>query len=255
MTDTVRRIPPLDTDEAWVLVFASLLSQVISLAVGVVGSMLLAGIATGDWMAATLGFGWLRGIAAALTVLAPLPAVAWGAGIASLTLAATHLNERRALASEEGRAAVHKTRRGINGELPRLPVLVLVPLMAITGFVEELLYRYVVIGLASALLAHILPDAAAMAAALLASSIAFWFVHGCYRDAGYAVIITALGLAFGTLYVASGSLAACAVAHTLYNLGVLGIARIKMSREPDYFGGPAPTRVYLDEDDGGDTPR
>ena len=127
--------------------------------------------------------------------------------------------------------------------------------MAITGFVEELLFRYAAIGLVGTLLARILPGAAAMAAALLVSSIAFWFVHGRYRDAGYAVIITALGLAFGALYVASGSLAACAIAHALYDLGVLGIARVKMRREPDYFGGPAPTRVYLDEGDGADAPR
>lgn len=255
MIDRAHRIPPLDTDEVWVLVFASVFSQAITLAAGVIGSMLLAGIVTGDWVEATIGFGWLRGIVDALVALPPVPTAAWGAGIAAFALAAAHLNERRALASDEGRAAVYETRRGINGELPRLPAPVLVLLMTITGFVEELLYRYVAIGLVGTVLARAFPDAVAVALALVVSSVAFWFVHGIYRDAGHAVIITALGLVFGALYVASGSMAACAIAHALYDLGVLGIARMKMRREPDYFGGPAPTRVYLDEDDGGDTPR
>ena len=112
------------------------------------------------------------------------------AGVAAATLIwiGAWLNERRALANDEGRAAVFETRRGLNGELPRLPFPALVILMAITGFVEELLYRYAAIGLLSALIGCVLPGGIAAAIALVASSIAFWLSHGHYRNAGHAVL-------------------------------------------------------------------
>ena len=56
-----------------------------------------------------------------------------------------------------------EARRGLNGELPRLPFPALVILMAITGFAEELLYRYAAIGLLTALIGCALPGGIATA--------------------------------------------------------------------------------------------
>lgn len=243
-----RGIPPLDGEEAWALVLASLLSQAITLGAGIVGAVLVAGMATNDWLAATVGFGWVHGIMDSLTTLPPLPTAAVGAAAAVLIWMGARLNERRALGNDEGRAAVFETRRGINGELPRLPLFALVILMAITGFVEELLYRYAAIGLVALLLAFVLPGGIAAAIALVASSIAFWFSHGHYRNAGHAVIVTVIGLALGAAYLISGSLAVAAIAHALYDLAVLVTARAQMRRDPDYFGGHAPDRLIIDSD-------
>ncbi len=179
------------------------------------------------------------------------------AGVAAATLIwiGAWLNERRALANDEGRAAVFETRRGLNGELPRLPFPALVILMAITGFVEELLYRYAAIGLLSALIGCVLPGGIAAAIALVASSIAFWLSHGHYRNAGHAVIVTAIGLALGAAYLISGSLAVAAIAHALYDLAVLATARVQVRRNPDYFGGsPPPDRLIVDSEDDGSSP-
>ncbi len=256
MTDRerLRGIPPLDGEEAWALVLASLLSQAIALGCGIVGAVLLAGATTGDWFAATMGLGWVRGIADSLTALPPLPTVAAGVTAAAVLWMGAWLNERRALSNDEGRAAVFETRRGINGELPRLPLPALVILMAITGFVEELLYRYAAIGLLSALIGFVLPDGIARAIALVASSIAFWFSHGHYRNAGHAVIVTVIGLALGAAYLISGSLAVAAIAHALYDLAVLATARMQMRRDPGYFGGSLPPdRLIIDSEDDGDS--
>ena len=51
----------------------------------------------------------------------------------------------------------------------------------------------------------------------------------------------------GGAFLATGSLAVVAIAHALYDIAVLAIARVQMSRDPDYFGGPAPTRAMLDQ--------
>ena len=244
-----RGLPPLDGEEAWALALASLLSQAIALVCGIVGAVLLTGATTGDWFAATMGFGWACGIADSLTALPPLPTVAAGVAAAALLWVGAWLNERRALANDEGRAAVFETRRGLNGELPRLPFPALVILMAITGFVEELLYRYAIIGLASLLLGFVLPGGIATVIALVASSIAFWLSHGHYRNAGHAVIVTVIGLALGAVYLISGSLAVAAIAHALYDLAVLAAARMQMRRDPGYFGGPAPNRLIIDSED------
>lgn len=244
-----RGIPPLDGEEAWALVLASLLSQAITLGAGIVGTVLVAGMATNDWLAATVGFGWVHGIMDSLTALPPLPTVAAGVAAAAVLWMGAWLNERRALSNDEGRAAVFETRRGINGELPRLPFPALVTLMAITGFVEELLYRYAAIGLLSALIGFVLPDGIATAIALVASSIAFWLSHGHYRDAGHGAIVTTIGLALGAAYLISGSLAVAAIAHALYDLAVLATARMQMRRDPGYFGGSLPPdRLIIDSD-------
>ena len=156
-------LPPIDGEEAWALVLASLLSQAIALGCGIVGAVLLAGAASGDWFAASIGGGWARGITDSLTALPPLPTVAAGVAAAALLWTGAWLNERRALANDEGRAAVFEARRGLNGELPRLPFPALVILMAITGFAEELLYRYAAIGLLTALIGCALPGGIATA--------------------------------------------------------------------------------------------
>ena len=240
-------LPPLDADEAWVLGVNMLFTQAMLLAAGAVLVLLSTGIATGEWLEATVGFGWVRVIGDSLAAL-PLPAtLVLGCAAGTLLALAAWANERRALRSEKGRAAVLKARQGINGELPRLPVPALVALLVLTGFAEELLFRLGMIGLVESLLAGALPPAAAGAVALLASSVAFWLAHARYRDPLTSIVVLALGLALGGLFMATGSLAVAALAHALYDLAVVLIDRTRMRRDPSFFGGPAPTRALLDQ--------
>lgn len=238
---------PLEPAEAAALGANLALSQLIILVGGVAGSIAVAGLRSGNWMEATVGLGWLDGIVASLTAASAVETVVIGCATVSLLCALAWASERRALSTDKGRASVYRTRRGINGELPRLPIIALVPLMALTGFAEELLFRFAAIGLIGTILSFAAPPFLAAGGALVASSTVFWLAHSRYRDLATTVLTLALGLGLGSLFLATESLAAVAVAHALYDFAVLIIARIQMRRDPDYFGGPAPTRVLLDQ--------
>lgn len=238
---------PLDHQEALVLTANLLISQLILLAIGVVASIVAAGIASGDWGAAVLGFAWAGMIRQSLGALAPIPTLAAGISLAAAFTVAAFLAEKRALSTEAGRQSVLKTRQGINGELARLPFPLIIALMALTGFAEELLFRFALMGIVMQLLAPVLPGLAVAAIALFVSSAAFWFAHVRYRDLTTTVLTLLLALTLGAAFLATGSLAVVAIAHAFYDIAVLAIARIQMSRDPDYFGGPAPTRAMLDQ--------
>lgn len=238
---------PLEPAEAAALGANLALSQLIILAFGIVGSIAAAGLRSGNWMEATVGLGWLDGIIASLTAASTVKTVVIGCAAASLLCALAWASERRALSTEKGRASVYRTRRGINGELPRLPIIALIPLMALTGFAEELLFRFAAIGLIGTILSFVVPPFLAAGGALIVSSTVFWLAHSRYRDLATTVLTLALGLGLGSPFLATGSLAAASIAHALYDFAVLIIARIQMRRDPDYFDGPAPTRVLLDQ--------
>lgn len=247
MPDRERDLPPLDAEEAQVLAANLLISQLIMLAIGIAGSAVAEGVRSGDWMQATVGLGWLRSIAGSLASRPAAETLALGCLVAVALAFVAWAGERRALSTERGRASVLKSRRGVNGELARLPLAVLVPAMLLTGFAEELLFRFALMGLALAALAPVLPAPAAAGVALLVSSTAFWLAHARYRDPTTAVLTLALGLSLGALFLGSGSLAVAALAHALYDLIVLMASRRQMRRDPGYFGGPAPTRALLDQ--------
>lgn len=248
-TRAKRRIPPLDSVESLVIVFNLLLSQARMLVGGVLGSALAIGIATGDWAHAFLQFGWLHAIQDSLSALPTPETLAVACAVAALFTAGAYVSERRALSNEAGRASVRAGRRGLNGELPRLPFLVLILLMGLTGFAEELLFRFALAGIVVGLLTPTLPAFVAVPIALFVSSVAFWFAHVRYRDLATTALTLLLGLGLGIVFFASGSLAVAAIAHALYNLAVIVIARVQMRRDPDYFFGPAPTRFLLDSEE------
>ena len=244
---TFMKAPALDPQEALTITANLVISQLILLAVGCVGAVALAGLSSGDWGAAVLGFSWVGLIGQSLTALDLIPTLAAGCGLAAAFTIVAYLFEKRALSTEKGRQSIMHTRQGVNGELARLPFPALVALMALTGFSEELLFRFALMGIVAHLVALALPAPAAALIALFVASIAFWFSHVRYRDLATTVLTLGLALVLGIAFLVTGSLAVVAIAHALYNLCVLVVARVQMSRDPDYFGGPAPTRAMLDQ--------
>lgn len=241
------KAPALDPQEAATLTANLLISQLILLAVGVAGAVVLAGLSSGDWGAAVLGLSWVGLVGQSLAAFGLIPTIAAGCGLAALFTVVAYLVEQRALSTEAGRASIMRTRQGINGELARLPFPALVALMALTGFSEELLFRFALMGIVAHLVGLALPVPAAAIIALFVASIAFWLSHVRYRDLATTVLTLGLALVLGVAFLVTGSLAVVAIAHALYNLCVLVIARVQMSRDPNYFGGSAPTRTMLDQ--------
>lgn len=242
-------VPPVALDEAAAIVINLVITQVAMLAAGLAGAVVRAGVASGDWEAAVLGFGWVDGVAASLGALPAAPTALAAACLGAVLCVAAYFWEKRAFAKRD-RADVLRLRRGVDGELPRLPVVVWLALMVLAGFAEELLFRYALCGLALDLIAGSLPCFAATAAAVIISSVVFWLAHARYRSLASTTATLLLGVALGAAFIATESLAVAAGTHALYNIGVLAIARFRMHRDPEYFGGPAPTRALLDQLEG-----
>ena len=238
---------PLDPQETWVLTANLLISQLILLAIGCVGAIVYAGLATGDWGAALAGFSWIGMIGQSLGAQSAATTAIAGCVLAAAFTFVAYRAEKRALSTEAGRESVMRTRQGINGELARLPMPLVIVLMALTGFAEELLFRFAAMGIVMQLLAPALPGPVVAAIALFVSSSVVWLSHVRYRDLTTTVLTLGLALVLGGAFLATGSLAVIAIAHALYDIAVLAIARVQMSRDPDYFGGPAPTRALLDQ--------
>lgn len=238
---------PLDEDEAWALATNVLLTQGILLLAGIVLSVVACGVLSGDWHDAVIGFGWLHMIADSLTRYSLATVLICGCLLAAAFYFVVWLQEQRALKSEEGRRSVFAGRQGVNGEFPRLPIVVIAALFAVTGFAEELLFRFSLITLASAVVSLALPTPIATVIALFVSSVAFWFAHVRYRDLASTVLTLALGLALGIAFVFTHSLAIVALTHALYDLAVVLGNRRRMRKDPNYFFGPAPTRALLDQ--------
>lgn len=240
-------IPSLDKTEGMILVFTLLITQAFFAAGGIVGAIVVSGLFGGDWVLAALG-GWVGAVADSLFALPWRETICWGVGIAAACCVAAIVSERRALRSEKARASVYAARQGMDGELPRLPIVVIVLLMAVTGFCEELLFRYAVIGIVCVVLSPVLSSFPASVAALFVSSLVFWLAHVRYRNLASTASVLALGFVFGVTYLVTASLGVVALAHALYDVAVMLVMRIKMVRDPDYFGGSAPDRVLADLD-------
>lgn len=249
MNTNRNKIIPLAEGEALALFVLTLCSQAFLLLLGCILCMVSYGISTGDWFDATIGLVWIQPIANSLTVF-PIPiSVAIGCTSAIIFFAVAWINERRTSKTEAGRQSIKATRQGIDGELPRLPLLALVVLFVLIGFIEELLFRYAIFNLVDVLFSQLLPAPLVLAVALLVSSLAFCLAHTRYQNLSTAAVVLAMGLLFGAVFAATNSLAIVAVAHGLYDFAVVIRKRFQIKRDPNYFDGKIPTRVLLNENE------
>lgn len=243
----LRTMHPLDADEVRILAYNLLLTQALMIAAGIAGTIVVVGVTSGDWAGATIGLGWAAEIGASLTAIPPAAALGIGILAALALLGIGHAAERRALATKEGRASVMASRQGIDGELPRLPLPALIALVALIGFGEELAFRFMLLGGVACVLGLALSPLISGVIALVVSSAAFWLAHVRYRDRMTTALTLVLAATLGAVFLATGSLLAVAVAHAVYDCLELIGSRRAMRRDPDYFGGPAPRHVMLDE--------
>lgn len=242
----VRKRYPLDPAEERTLALDLVLTQLILLALGAAGSFVVGLVEAGSIDGALSGGFWWRSVLASLASRPPGETAASALLLLAVLLAVGGVGERLAWNTMGGRRSIVESRRGVNGEIARMRVPVFVVLMCVSGFAEELLFRYVLAGGVASALELVVPRGAATLVALAVSCIAFWLVHERYRDPFTTTLTLALGLALGLAYLFSDSLAVVFLAHAAYDVADLVAERVKMRLEDDYFHGPAPARAILD---------
>lgn len=242
-------IPKLDGAEALALTFSLLLSQIVFLLISLVVLMIMDAFGTGHGLASFTTGSWTNPIATSLQ--AQPPAITCGlACVTSLVLFAyAAWSEKRGLRNEKTRTDIIASRQGIAGEIPRLPLLLIIVLMGIVGFSEELLFRFLVLGTLYAVLAPLCGSILAACISIAISSIVFCLAHILNNGSGAIATWLILGVVLGTAFVLTESLAAIAAAHAIYNIAVLVTTRIKMHHDPNYFDGSIPTRILIDSDE------
>ena len=245
MAASARETWPLDPEEARFLTENLAATQAALVVAGLLGCAVVSGLSDGAWLSAFVGLGWAQVVARSLASCPAGLALASGLALAAAFLGLGALAERLSWRLDEG-AAVKDARRGVNGELPRLALPVIVLLMAMTAVAEELVFRLALLGGLWVGLGMVMPTGLAGLGALVASTFVFWLAHVRYRDFWSSALVLALGLVLGLAFMVSGSLAVVAVAHGAYDLADVLVERRKMARDPDYFLGPAPDRVLLD---------
>ncbi len=239
-------LPKLDTVEAIALVLATLLKQFSFLVASVVFLVVMDALVAGKGISSLTMFSWASPVFASLTAQPLHVAIGAACVTAFVLFALATWQEARGLKNENARRSIMASRQGIAGEMPRLPLLAIIALMALVGFSEELLFRFLLLGTLKNALAPLCGVAASIVVAIFLSTLAFYLAHTSSNNAGPVFTCLLLGVILGVAYVASGSLAIVAAAHALYNIAVLVSQRIEMRRNPNYFGGPIPTRVYVD---------
>lgn len=241
------KLPPLDKEEALVLVFSSFVTQAVFLILALVGLLVLEGLSTDNWFHAIVQFGWITSLITSIQTL-PLPQMLLAAvALGVVIFLVVDLSEKCAAKNEEMRQNIIESHQGLHGELPRLPILVLFIMMSFTGICEELLFRYVLIGLILQLLSGLIGTIAAAVIAVIVSTILFCFAHTGVQGTSSLLIWLSLGLVFGAVFVVTNNIAIVAIAHTLYDILVLLALRIQMHRDPKtFFGGFIPTRFLID---------
>ena len=237
---------PLAPGEEDALVANSTLSQAMLLLGGVVAAMVVAGLTTGEWRNSIVFFGWADAIAASITALGAGTTVGVGLGLAVAFLLVEQLIELIARRFAGGEEAIIEGRRDLNGELARAswPHILMITCMA--GCAEELLFRFGLLGAIQIGFGMVAPAWYASLFALVMASVVFWMAHVRYRDLWSSIAVLIIAFALGLVYIFTGSVAVVAIAHTAYDLASLAIERARMSREDDYFHGPAPDRILLD---------
>lgn len=241
------KLPPLDREEALILVFSSFVTQAVFLILALVGLIVLEVLSTGDCFYAIVQFGWITSLITSIQTL-PLPQMLLAAvALGVVIFLVVDLSEKCAAKNEEMRQNIIESHQGLHGEMPRLPILVIFTLMSITGIAEELLFRYVLMGLILQLLSGLIGTIAATVIAVIVSTIIFCLAHVGVQGTGSLLIWTSLGLIFGITFIATNNIALVAIAHSLYDILVLLALRIQMHRDPKaFFGGFIPTRFLID---------
>lgn len=244
------KLPRLDGEEVLVIVFSSLMSQALFLALALVGLLVLEGLSTGNWFYAIVKFDWIASLSASVQVW-PLPQTLLAGSLLGIGIyLLVNLTEKRAAKNEEIRENIIKSHQGLHGELPRLPIVVILILMSITGICEELLFRYVLIGLVLQLLSSLIGPIVASVIAAIISTILFCLVHTGTQGKSSLLIWASLGLIFGVVFIATHNIALVALAHALYDVLVLLVLRFRMHRDPEaFFGGFIPTRALMNAED------
>ena len=215
--DEARAKYPLPAEEEGLLVNVVLASAVLSMLAAIVGSIILAALQGASlWDAVT--FGWAAGIADALKVAWPW-SLALGFGLGAVLLAVNAVGEAVALrgSRKEWREAIYEMRGGLSGELPRVTAWKIPLMMLAVAAVEEVGFRYALIGVVMAVAEPAVGFAGAAVVAVAASAAVF-------------------------------ALAAVIVAHWLYDVAVVFLEARKMTRDPRYFpNGHAPENAVEEE--------
>lgn len=241
------KLPPLDKEEAFVLVFSSFVTQAVFLILALVGLIVLEVLSSSDWFYAIVQFGWINSLIASIQTLPLYQTFIAGAVLGVVIFLLVDLSEKRAAKNEEMHQNIIESHQGLHGELPRLPILVLFIMMSFTGICEELLFRYVLIGLILQLLSGLIGAIAATVIAVIVSTILFCFAHTGVQGTSSLLIWLSLGLIFGVVFIASNNIVIVVIAHALYDILVLLALRIQMHRDPKaFFGGFIPTRFLID---------
>ena len=241
------KLPRLDREEALLLVFSALITQAVFLILALVGSMVLEGLSTGDWFYAIVQFGWIASLADSIQALPPHQTLIAALALGVVVFLLVDLTEKRTAKNEEAQRCIIESHQGLHGELPRLPILVIVILMSITGICEELLFRYVLMGLILQLFSGLIGAIAAAVIAVIVSTTLFCFAHTGTQGNGSLLIWISLGLIFSVVFAVTNSIALVIIAHALYDILVLLALRMEMYRDPKaFFGGFIPTRTLID---------
>ncbi len=241
------KLPPLDREEALILVFSSFVTQAVFLILALVGLIVLEVLSTGDCFYAIVQFGWIASLTASIQTLPLYQTLIAGVVLGIVIFLLVDLSEKRAAKNKEMRENIIESHQGLHGEMPRLPLLVIFILMSFTGICEELLFRYVLIGLILQLLSGLIGTIAAAVIAVVVSTIVFCLAHTGVQGTSSLLIWTSLGLIFGITFITTNNIAIVAIAHALYDILVLLALRVQMHRDPKaFFGGFIPTRFLID---------
>lgn len=241
------KLPPLDREEALILVFSSFVTQAVFLILALVGLIVLEVLSTGDCFYAIVQFGWIASLTASIQTLPLYQTLIAGVVLGIVIFLLVDLSEKRAAKNKEMRENIIESHQGLHGEMPRLPLLVIFILMSFTGICEELLFRYVLIGFILQLLSGLIDTIVAVVIAVVVSTIVFCLAHTGVQGTSSLLIWTSLGLIFGITFITTNNIAIVVIAHALYDILVLLALRIQMHRDPKtFFGGFIPTRFLID---------
>ena len=225
---------PLPEDERRALKQVTIESEVLIIAAAIVGAFILTGLSTGNWGYA-IGFGWLLDILKTMTphwAMIALPVIMVGAVIAVDKIGLAHFASYR-----EQKAELTK---GLNGELPRLSLGWIAITSILAGVCEELLFRYVLMGLLMLGFSLFASPVPAAIPTIVISSLIFTLVHLQYRNLWSIGLVVCLSLIFGIGYLATGSLLVVMFAHAVYDAAIMLYERHRMKVDPNYFSGETP---------------
>lgn len=228
------------------LISNMLASECLLLLIGVVGSMVASGVVSGDWFGSIVGLGWAHEIALSCMKLSAIDTIVAAIVVTVVALAVAHAIESVASHTTSGRLSIIASRRGLNGEIPRIDSYAVFAGMAAAGFAEELLFRFVLVGGVTVLLGLFIPAKIAVIAAVVISTAVFVYAHEEYRDWYTLLVCVAMSLVMCIAFVITGSYVVVALAHAAYDIIDIEIEGSRMVNEDDYFFGEVPQSVMLD---------